>query len=248
MNIKKIILELYSTASSTNKSLSANSLFYIIQIKSENSEYVELQESLYVDIWKFICSYIESVEKKDYGYNLVNVSKIKKAIEFDPDFEEKVNLYNRTIRKLKECGFSKESRKLNSNIKRAYIISLFKSHNFFNVLKAFICCLFYNPLTVSIVMILFFLSYLGIILLLSNESNNLFHLEYNPYFDCFSLNYISNVFGDILEFNKQKFCTPINIWGILIILFYKSLLVLFAGWFMKHYSKQLRISIFDYES
>ncbi len=247
MNVKQNIRDLYSKSISANKSLAANALFYIIQIKSENSEVLNFEESLYLDISKFIDSYIDSVEEKDFGYNSIAISKIRKAIDLNPDYEEKVRLYNKAIRKLKDCGFSKESERLKSNIKKAYINSLIKSHKIINFFKAIICCLFYNPLTVTTNIVLFFLSYIAITMLFSSNPNSLFRLDYNYYCDCFMLNHILNIFGDLLEYNKYRFCNPNNIWGIAIALIYKSLLVVYAGWFLKQCSKSIKLSISDYE-
>ena len=247
MNVKQIIRDLYSKSISANKSLAANALFSIIQIKTENPEFLKLEESLFLDITKFIDSYIDSVAKKDFGYNSIAISKIRKAINLNPDYEEKVKLYDKAIRKLKDCGFPKESERLKASIKKVYINSLFKSHKIKDFFKAIICCMFYNPLTVSAIMILFFLSYMAITMLLSSNPNSLFRLDYNYYCDCFLLNHVLNIFGDLLEYNKHRFCNPNNIWGIAIALTYKSLLVVYAGWFLKECSKRIQLNLTDYE-
>lgn len=247
MDIEPIIEKAYSDSKSDNKSLAVASLFNIIQIKAENIEYLNKENSIYNDIRQFVFLYIDSVVDNDYGYNFISISKITEAIESNPDIEQRLDLYNKSIQELKNRGFNKESRKLESGIKKTHIKSLFKSCKLINILKAIVCSLFFNVWTVSLFILVFFISYVVITLPLSNNEDCLFLLDYNNHCDYFLLNHIFNIFGDLFEYNSNKFCNPNNICGIFVALLYKFIFVVYAGWFVKKISEKFKFTISDYE-
>jgi len=247
MNIRKKISNLYKVAASKNKKAASSALFYIIQIKEDNREYVDQKQSLYLDIWNFVRLYIESVEENDYGYNTVNIDKIKRAIEANVNPDEKLQLYSRTIRKLGDEGFVQESKDLKISVKKVVISSLLYSTSLKNKLKSIIYCCCYNLWTVTCILLFLIINYIIITLPFSDVKDSVFVIQYSNYSEYFIINHILNIFGDVFEYNEIIFCRPNNVYGFILLLLYKFLFVtFFAGWFMKYFSEKTKIS-FGYE-
>jgi hypothetical protein len=81
-------------------------LFNLIKAKSilEASDY---KRSLYVDVKKFVESYIKSVDAEDYGYDSVNLSKIEEAANV-LDYWPKLSVLLMTRRMLLVRGYDVE--------------------------------------------------------------------------------------------------------------------------------------------
>lgn len=248
MNIKKEINNLYKTAVGKNKKSAACALFYIIQIKEEYPDYINLGQSLYLDIWDFVLSYIESIKNKDYGYDSLNIEKIKKAIKTNQNVDERFQLFSRAFRKLEEEGFTQDSKELKTNIKRCLISSLFHSQRYKNKFRAIICCCSYNLWSVSCILVALIITYILITLPLSDSNCCLFIIQYENYSESSFFNHILNIIGDVLEYNNNKFCKPVNLTGFLFVSIFKLLFaIFFAGWFMKYFGEKTKVLFDDYE-
>ncbi len=76
MNSKKALKQLYKSYRNNSLYHKSEILFLIIQIKHSNIDLSNYKRSLYLDIKKFIKFYIKSTDKKDYGYDKIEIEKL----------------------------------------------------------------------------------------------------------------------------------------------------------------------------
>ncbi len=92
MNIENTLKNLYKRLKDCNNKHKSGILFLVIQLKTENEDLKNLKQTKYKDIKLFIKYYIKSSDKRGFGYDIVNVSKIVKAISYNSNIKERCEL------------------------------------------------------------------------------------------------------------------------------------------------------------
>lgn len=89
---RKALEDLYDSIQPYKHKHNVNILYEIIHVKSAFGM-LDYRQSLYLDVKKFIQSYISSVAKEDYGYDCILVSKIEDAVSHLPDLNMQKSIF-----------------------------------------------------------------------------------------------------------------------------------------------------------
>jgi hypothetical protein len=232
MPIENLIKDSYNDIKSKDTNLKSEIYFSIIQIKSENPDFVNIEQSMYKDIKLFILNYVNSVEKKDFGYDFIDIKKIITSIELETSSNAKYELYSFSIRLLK----SKNHDNLIDELLKKRVLAKFEltlcEKKWYSWIKAILVISTYNFF--SILLSLFFLSLIGMLLMQSCfiDAFGIFNFE----FDVFSENQIINEFLNIiakpLGLAENFKIIPKNAIATLLLIFFKCIYLLIAVNFM----------------
>ena len=226
MNIEHIY-EKISTIDSNNH-LKAGLYFSIIQIKRNTPSLRNVGNSIYIDAKRFISIYINSIEERDLGYDIIDTNKILKCIELVEDKHEQLLLAQNSYRLLKTGGFEKESKNLKRivNIKKT---SLLKSEPF--CLKKYIKLLLhlstYNIFTIFLTV--FFLFLVSFIVLLPAPFANweVYNVTYHKYSEIFLVNHFVNILANVFAIDNEFKIETNSLFGIFSIITLKLFYVIF---------------------
>src|SRR5690554_5765062 len=111
---QETLKDLYNKYKKQSHFHKAEILFLIIQIKKDNKEFKEYKNSLYLDIKKFIKFYIKSTDKKNYGYDKIDINKLTKAIGIAESERQQYELSIYTSRLININGHENELNSFNS--------------------------------------------------------------------------------------------------------------------------------------
>lgn len=232
MDIKQIIESSYKEIEKSSEDQKSNLLFNIIQIKSENRQFEKINNSLYIDIKCFIECYINSLNNEDYGYDVVDLKKIEIAIKSEKSKSAKYELSEFCIRCLKSNNheslvdkFKIKNLKFKffSTLEKPGIINFFKSIlilTSFNLLSLFITVSF----LVSLTILLLHEAYIPCF--------ELYQIKYDAFSTNLMINKLLNVIAKPFGIAENFKLIPQNEYAVLLLIFLKSLYLIFIGNFI----------------
>lgn len=226
MNLENIYQKI-STIDSSNH-LKAGLYFSIIQIKKHIPSLRNVGNSIYIDAKQFISIYINSIEERDLGYDIIDTNKILKCIELVEDKHEQLLLAQNSYRLLKASGFEEESKKIKKivNIKKT---SLLKNEPFCfsKYIKLLLHLSTYNIFT--IILTIFFLFTVSFIVLLPApfEKWEIYKVTYHSYSEVFIINHFVNILTNVFAIDNQFKIETNSLFGIFSIIILKFFYVIF---------------------
>ncbi|GHA25536.1 hypothetical protein GCM10007103_03460 [Salinimicrobium marinum] len=203
-------------------------IFMLIQFKNRG-EYRALQETLYIDIKKFIDVYIKSVEYRKNGYDILQVDKIIKAIEYSNSVEKQYLLFQFAFRKLKIEYFDEEANIIQKHLNKS-------KYKYLNIkglkVDAFLFKWSYDikPL----------LGMIGFLIIITNilflpapiEGLEVFNISYVNFHSDFVLNHISNTLAFIAGQDRALGVEPFSLYGVILLIIIRLSFILFIGNFL----------------
>jgi hypothetical protein len=226
MNPKKALKELYKKYKKNNSYHKSEILFLIIQIKNDNNDLHNYNRSLYVDIKKFIEFYIKSTDKKDYGYDKIEIEKLTKAIDIAKNEKERYELCLYTSRLINLNGHENELNNFKDYKNECKTLSLKCEKSFKSKLNLISHLSSYNLKTIIIILLsIFAFSYL-IFLPANFEVFEIFKLNYKNYSSNFYLNHLLNLISLAFGLEADKIIVPLNWFGVILLALLKSLYIL----------------------
>ena len=213
----QILDKLYDEIEDVNIDNNANSYFYIIQIKNSNPDLSNHKNSIYVDIKKFVEYYILSIEKRDFGYDVLNLDKINLAINYVPPPEERLSLYLHTYKTLKNSHFENEAENIIVNIRKAKLLVLRTKKFKKKYINIFLHLISYNLTFVFLVLALIFVVSYVIFLPAPLNSFELIDFQYESFHENFYINHLFNIIYYLFDISNKVQINPINWGGVLLI-------------------------------
>ncbi|WP_271855975.1 hypothetical protein [Patiriisocius marinus] len=239
MNNKSILKRLYKNKKKVGVSHGIEMLFMIIQLKSLNKDLIQYKRPLYLDVKEFISSYIISVERKDFGYDQLNISKLIQVIEYVDDVQEKSALSIFVIRHLNTNSLEDELSDFNiyyNTVKTQFLKSQSK-FSFKLKLLSHLCS--YNIKTIMIIGLFGFILAYIIFLPAQFEIFEIFKINYKDYSHHYYWNHFLNIVSSLLDLEETKIIQPINTAGVILLSFLKLTYITFIVNFL--YQKTLKI-------
>lgn len=216
MNAKDILNNAYSKIDSNDGKAYHHILFTIVNIKSENIHFINYKYPLYVEIKNFINEYINSVENRNYGYDMIRIDKISRAIECTSIYREQYELSLYAARLLQINGFEAEIVELKPKVDKYKTKVLKLNTSVTGRIRLFSHLCSYNLFTVFLILLfVFFISNL-IFLPAPTESMTLFHINYMDYASNFYLNHVLNIFSLAIGLQSEQIVVPLNGWGVIV--------------------------------
>ena len=223
---KKILKELYNLIRQDDIHKTLESLFLIIQIKGENRSLIHYRQSIYLDIKRFIKVYIEVTEVKDYGYDKLDLKKIREAIGRNSNANERLQLSKYAYRQLFLTGRELELGEFKGFTNKCKTEALSKDQSFVGKWNLMAHLLSYNVYSIILMLIsLFMVSYV-IFLPAASETLEIFRLNYESYAENFYLNHFVNLLSLAFYINDGDLIVPQNWLGVIILAILKSIYVL----------------------
>lgn len=226
MNSKKALKKLYKGYKNNSLFNKSEILFLIIQIKNDNVDLVNYKRSLYVDIKKFVTFYIKSTDKKDYGYDKIEIKKLIKAIDTAKNEKERYELCLYTSRLINLNGHEIELNNFKKYKDEYKTLSLKCEKSFANRLRLISHLSSYNLKTIVIILLsIFACSYL-IFLPAKLEIFQIFELNYKNYSNNFYFNHLLNLVSLAFGLEADKIIIPLNWFGVILLAILKSIYIL----------------------
>lgn len=226
MDRKKILNKLYKDYKKNNSYHKSAILYLIIQIKSECVNVRNYKKSIYLDIKYFIKYYVNSVEKKDYGYDQLNIQKLINAIDASNRDKERYELAIYASRQINLNGYEKELNEFKNYKDSCKTKSLRHSKSINDKLRLLSHLCSYNLKVITIILFTIFLVSNLIFLPAKYEVFELFHLHYRNYSDSFYLNHMLNLVTITFGLENDNIITPLNWLGVIILALLKSIYIL----------------------
>lgn len=198
-------------------------IYSIIQIKELNPNLVNYQQSLYVDLKLFISTYIESVDRKDYGYDVLNIEKIISSIESITEADEKISLYLFSYKLLKEKQFENDAESLIKHIRKSKLQLFWTNKEYWN---CFFFCLSYSLIAILLFLLFIFLICYLVLLPATEERFMIFNFCTENFCDIFYFNHLLNLLCAFLSISSDIKIEPLNWWGVILLLTVKSFYVI----------------------
>ena len=231
-NAKYYLSKLYKSVYGCSDAVSLCSSYSdILQIKHDNPELANLKNSVYVDIKCFIEEYVSMVshEKRDFGYDSVDLSKIDKFISFCPDANRRIELFRYASIQLSSRGFLQEAEYCNKKHVKGRAISHINRSDFPHKLKGILSLIINNVWLCLLLVAMVLLLHYVILLPYSAANYAIFEISYSTYVDNFYLNHLLNFIGYLFGINESPFCKPLGFTGILLIVCLRLFYMLFVG-------------------
>lgn len=229
---KHYLDELYHKVHDDANVVSLCSLYScIVQIKKESPELKDYRETLYVDIKHFIDEYVSNVsqQEKEFGYDSVDMGKIKKHIMICPDAKQRNELYRYASLALTTHGFVEESEhfKYMSSIGRS--TSLLRSGTFLQKCKGIVSLIVNNLWFCLITVVIVFSIHYILLLPFSSPEQAIFEINYSSYAENLYMNHLLNLLAYLFSVNDTLFCKPLSAIGILLSVVLQIFYLLFVG-------------------
>lgn len=226
--IDSFLNNLYTKLNQTEKGYQkAEILFAIIQIKSENRDFENVCNSIYVDSKNFISIYINSVDSRSFGYDFIELNKIIKIIEFNINTVEKIALCNYSCRLLLTRGFEDENSTLKNKLNSYKTTSILEQGFKLKTIRKLTSHL--TSYSIKALMFTIFILFIITLLIFSPapiEQMELFIIEYEDYSSDYLVNHILNFLAESVDVNEKFTIKPINELGILILVILKIVYIL----------------------
>lgn len=226
MNIEELYVKISNIEYDNH--LKAGLYFSIIQLKRSDVSNCEFGNSIYLDAKNFISVYINSVEDRDLGYDIIDTNKIIKCINLCGNTQEQYRLAQNAYRLLKTKGFEDESciLKKTINSKKTELIkkSPFCTNKY---IKLLLHLSTYNLYTIILaISFIFFISF--IVLLPAPFANwQIFHITYHHYSNSFIINHFINILTNVFGIESTFKIETNSLFGILSIITIKLFYLVF---------------------
>lgn len=226
MNIDKIYNKI-ATIDSDNH-LKAGLYYSIIQLKKNAPEKCNEGNSIYIDAKRFISIYINSVEERDLGYDIIDINKISKCIELVDNEHEQLFLAQNTYRLLKTSGFDEESKKIKKivNVKKTKLLKI-KPYYFGKYIKLILHLSTYNMFTIILTISCLFLISFIVLLPAPFDNWQYFKVTYYSYSNTFIINHFVNILTNIFGIDNGFKIETSSLFGILSIITIKLFYIIF---------------------
>lgn len=245
MTAKDHLINLYSQIRKT-KTYNDKGMFShsVIEIKKDNEELLYYNQSIYQDIKRFITGQVITIEKRDYGYDVLNIQKIIKSITYLSKLEEQYALFHYTYRILKNNQFEKEAELVISKMKRIKLkLILEKENSKIKYIKFLWFLISYSWVAALIMIFSLFTTFYFITFPVMKDDYLAFIIKETHYIDCYPINHLYNIIAYLLGMSNSDFLTPINWKGISILLFSKALYITYiTGFLYKTITDQLKLN------
>jgi hypothetical protein len=208
--------------------LKAGLYFSIIQIKKDNVPLRNEVNSIYLDAKKFISCYINSIEERDLGYDVIDTKKITKCINVLENYQEQFQLSQNAYRLLRTKGFEEESNifKKIMNQKKTILIKS-KPYYLGKYLKLLLHLSSYSLLSILLSILTIFLITYTVLLPAPFESWQNFNITYHQYSDSFYLNHFVNILTNLFGISSDFKVETSNLLGIFTIISIKLFYLVF---------------------
>lgn len=228
---EKVLDDLYNSLQAYKHKHNMNILYEIIHVKSAFCM-LDHRQSLYLDVKKFIQSYVFSVAKEDYGYDCILVSKIEEAASHLSDLKMRKSVLQVARRIFSINGY--ETDDLTSAISKIDLKIALSNHRY---LKA-LCLFLGSNLWTLLFTYLFYILVVGLMLLPAPfEWMSMFNVELKEY-SCYPVcNHIINTLALITGNDAlSPFLEPKGILGMIV---YCLGIVLFYFFFVNFIFKRI---------
>lgn len=217
-------LDLFYNISSDRIAVSEVQAYYnIIAIKKQEPALANYHNSLYLDIKRFLLSYIETAEFLDYGYDEVNKEKVLKAIS-GIDIKAQMKLLRLTKRKV--LMYSDNAEWVEDSIREKYI----EEGGFLSKLKYLLITITSNVWYLVILVVVCFLILFTIMHEAPNTDKAWFIMKEYHFCDSENINILANECAWLLGIDGcQIEFYPKNIGGLLVFFFLFTILIVPLG-------------------
>ncbi len=226
MNIENLYKKIDTIDS--NNHLKAGLYFSIIQIKKDNPSLSSDVNSIYLDAKRFISIYIQSIDERDLGYDIIDINKLKKCINICGNKHEQFLLSQNSYRILKAKGFEEESKQMKKIVNSKKTELLYERPYY---LGKYIRILFhlstYNLFSIISTIFILFLISLIVLLPAPYKSWEIYNVTYHSYSDSFLANHIINLLSNIFGIKNSFNIETNSIFGILSIIAIKLFYIVF---------------------
>lgn len=198
-------------------------------------------DTLYLDLKKFIKSYILAVDNKESGYDKINVQVIYDKIS-KVDLTLRANLLHYLKRELIKNAFLDEADECKEYIYLNKILVFKKQRDIFCKVKWLLLLSSKNIKNLSISIILLFVIIYLVQLEAPNEFMTLFEKKYVAFDEISFFNNLANLLCMLLDLNDDIKLIPLNITGIFVLGFLKiTYISIFVNYFWKKIMDYIKI-------
>jgi hypothetical protein len=222
MGLLTILENNYNLVENASEYGKAEIFYCAIQIKSHRPELINVNQSIYTDIKMFVKYYIESLDDRDYGYDSFNNLKIRKAIDYAQNNNEKYSLTKYTLRQLLKFELEDE---INEFKKLSHI---YKSKVLFDKKQFLLFALnltTYNWIAILATILLIMLLNVIIFQPAPFKSWEILDLKLHYYNGNTIINSVSNVLAFVFSIKGKFDVTPNCTRGVFLIVFLKFLYI-----------------------
>lgn len=212
-----ILDDLYKKANDLNTGNRADLFYYIIQIKSLNPEFSNHIQSLYIDIKSFIENYIISINKRDFGYDVINIRKINSAIDTISLSNQKLSLFLHAYKILKNNHFEDDAEAAIVFIRKTKLQVLKEKKTKWKWVG--VLCHLISYSIIAVLCILFVLFVISYVIYLPALNNNfaIINFQYEDFHKNFYVNHFFNIIYYLFDISDKVQINPINWGGVLLI-------------------------------
>lgn len=201
----------------------------------------EENDTIYLDLKKFIKTYVLTIEHRESGYDKVNVKLICEKIS-KTELSLRNNLLCYFKRELTKNAFLDEAIECQGYIYENKILIFKNEQNLLCKIKWLLLLSSKNIKTLSLSFIFLFLIIYVIQLAAPHESMVVFEKKSFDFYKNSFFNDISNIFSLLLDLNDEVKLIPLNFTGILVLGFLKiAYISIFVNYFWKKIVNYIKI-------
>lgn len=226
MLIIEILNNAYNAISDSDTNKNYEAYFSIIQIKKENIELTDSQQSIYLDIKYFIDNYILSAGFRDYGYDNLDLDKIYFAINSENSIEAKYELINHTIRKLKFYSYDDLADEIKTKKLKLKLDLVLKQKHILKYFEALLILTSFNLLSIFISLFLLLLISLALMQNAFFEIFEFYEYTYEPFSKNHYINQLLNIIAKPIGLAENFKIITLNEISIILLIFLKLLYLL----------------------
>lgn len=229
MVIKDILNKAYEAISENDTNKNYEACFSIIQIKKENIELLNHQQSIYLDIKHFIDNYIISASFRDFGYDNLDLNKIYFAINSENSIEAKYELINHTTRKLKLYYYDDLAEEIKLKKLKLKLELILKKKRITKYFEALLILTSFNLLSIFISLFILLLVILALMQNAFIEKFELYEFTYESFSKNDLLNQLLNVMAKPIGLAENFKIKSLNEISIILLILLKSLYLLIVS-------------------
>lgn len=203
--------------------LKANLLYFLITLKKA-SPIKKIRNSIYIDIKNFTDSYITYIDKKQFGYDEINLDKITDLILNVEGLSNQYKLLLFTYRKLIFKGFESEASLVKEKANKLKGKILLKDGKW---LKALIHQCSYSFKSIIITLSVLLLICCIVLFPAPFAFMEVFNISYNDYSSNFIVNHVLNIVSSTVLASDGFKVTTSSLTGVLSLFLFKVMYVVF---------------------
>lgn len=235
--VENILKATYETVKLDTHSKS-DGYFTIIQIKSENTFFLDFEQNIYKDVKLFINEYIQSVQLEEHGYDSIDVNKILLAIDAVRGIRAKHQLCNFLLRALRGGNYDDLISIVEKRKRKYYFYLKLRERRVKSFLQAIFTLSSYSLL--SIIITIFFLSLITLLLIQDAPIDTfaLFSFKYENFCDNHIVNQFLNIWAKPFGLAEEFKIIPLNPFGIILLILLKMLYLIFIVNYLMEKAKE----------